>query len=211
MEKVSDMMRLHSLRPRPGSRHRVKRLGCGESSGHGKTSGKGHKGQKARSGGSIRLGFEGGQMPLIRRLPKRGFNNAAFQKHYAIVNVSDLNAFEAGAVVNEQLLRESNLVRGHFAGIKILGDGDLKHGLKVEADKFSATAREKIEKAGGTITLREQGALKSDAIDTTGEAQISEQEASGKPASRASRKKKSSKKASTKSKSRAKKKTAQES
>ena len=191
MEKVSDMMRLHSLRPRPGSRHRVKRLGCGESSGHGKTSGKGHKGQKARSGGSIRLGFEGGQMPLIRRLPKRGFNNAAFQKHYAIVNVSDLNAFEAGAVVNEQLLRESNLVRGHFAGIKILGDGDLKHGLKVEADKVSGAAREKIEKAGGTITLREQGALKSDAINTTGQAQISEQEASGKPTSQASRKKKS--------------------
>ena len=150
-------------------------------------------------------------MPLIRRLPKRGFNNAAFQKHYAIVNVSDLNAFEAGAVVNEQLLRELNLVRGHFAGIKILGDGDLKHGLKVEADKVSGAAREKIEKAGGTITLREQGALKSDAINTTGQAQISEQEASGKPASQASRKKKSSKKASTKSKSRAKKKTAQES
>ena len=123
------MMRLHNLRPRPGSRHRVKRLGCGESSGHGKTSGKGHKGQKARSGGSIRLGFEGGQMPLIRRLPKRGFNNAAFHKHYAIVNLDDLNAFKAGTVVNEQLLRESNLIRGHFAGIKILGDGELKHGL----------------------------------------------------------------------------------
>jgi large subunit ribosomal protein L15 len=149
------MLRLHNLRPRPGSRHRVKRLGCGESSGHGKTSGKGHKGQKARSGGSIRLGFEGGQMPLIRRLPKRGFNNAAFHKHYAIVNVSDLNAFEAGTVVDEQLLRQSNLVRGHFAGIKILGEGELKHGLKVQADKFSTTAREKIEKAGGTVTLRE--------------------------------------------------------
>jgi len=94
MDEVSHMMQLHSLRPRPGSRHRVKRLGCGESSGHGKTSGKGHKGQKARSGGSIRLGFEGGQMPLIRRLPKRGFNNAAFHKHYAIVNLSDLNAFK---------------------------------------------------------------------------------------------------------------------
>jgi large subunit ribosomal protein L15 len=152
------MMRLHSLRPRPGSRHRVKRLGCGESSGHGKTSGKGHKGQKARSGGSIRLGFEGGQMPLIRRLPKRGFNNAAFHKRYAIVNLDDLNAFEAGATVNEQLLRESKLIRGHFVGIKILGDGELKHGLKVEADKISAAAREKIEKAGGTITLREKGA-----------------------------------------------------
>jgi large subunit ribosomal protein L15 len=151
------MMRLHNLRPRPGSRHRVKRLGCGESSGHGKTSGKGSKGQKARSGGSIRLGFEGGQMPLIRRLPKRGFNNAVFHKHYAVVNLDDLNAFEAGSVVNEQLLRESNVVRGHFAGIKILGDGELKHGLKVEADKVSATARQKIEQAGGTITLREQG------------------------------------------------------
>ena len=134
----------------------MKRLGCGESSGHGKTSGKGHKGQKARSGGSIRLGFEGGQMPLIRRLPKRGFNNAAFHKRYAIVNLDDLNAFKAGTAVNEQLLRESKLVRGDFVGIKILGDGELKHGLKVEADKVSAAAREKIEKAGGTITLREK-------------------------------------------------------
>jgi large subunit ribosomal protein L15 len=158
MERVINMMRLHNLRPRPGSRHRVKRLGCGESSGHGKTSGKGTKGQKARSGGSIRLGFEGGQMPLIRRLPKRGFNNAAFHKRYAIVNVNDLNAFKAGSVVNEQVLRGSNFVRGCFEGIKILGDGELKHGLKVEADKVSSAAREKIEKAGGTITLREGGA-----------------------------------------------------
>jgi large subunit ribosomal protein L15 len=203
-------MRLHDLRPRPGSRHRVKRLGCGESSGHGKTSGKGHKGQKARSGGSIRLGFEGGQMPLIRRLPKRGFNNAAFHKHYAIVNVSDLNAFETGVVVNEQMLRESNLIRGHFAGIKILGDGELKHGLKVEADMVSATAREKIEKAGGTITLREEGGVKSRAINATGGAQISAREASSEAASPANNKKKSSKKASTKSKSREKKKTARE-
>lgn len=150
------MMRLHNLQPRPGSRHRVKRLGCGESSGHGKTSGKGHKGQKARSGGSIRLGFEGGQMPLIRRLPKRGFNNAAFHKRYAIINLDDLNAFKAGTAVNEQLLRESKLVRGHCVGIKILGDGELKHALKVEADKVSAAAREKIEKAGGTVTLRDK-------------------------------------------------------
>jgi large subunit ribosomal protein L15 len=155
MDEVSHMMRLHNFRPRPGSRHRVKRLGCGESSGHGKTSGKGHKGQKARSGGSIRLGFEGGQMPLIRRLPKRGFNNAAFHKHYAVVNLRDLKAFEAGTVVNEQLLRESNLIRGRFVGIKILGDGQLKHDLKVEVDKISTGAREKIEKAGGTVTLRE--------------------------------------------------------
>src|SRR5207253_8508348 len=116
-EKVSNMMRLHNLQPRPGSRHRVKRLGCGESSGHGKTSGKGHKGQKARSGGSIRLGFEGGQMPLIRRLPQRGFNNAAFHKRYAIVTLADLNEFEAGSVVNEQLLRKSNLLRGNGDGL----------------------------------------------------------------------------------------------
>src|SRR6201982_43932 len=99
MEKVSNMIRLHSLRPRPGSRHRVKRLGCGESSGHGKTRGKGPKGQKARSGGSIRLGFEGGQMPLIRRLPKRGFNNAAFHKIYAVVNLADLEQFADGLEV----------------------------------------------------------------------------------------------------------------
>ena len=159
------MMGLHNLRTRPGSRHRVKRLGCGESSGHGKTSGKGNKGQKARSGGSIRLGFEGGQMPLIRRLPKRGFNNAAFHKHYAVVNVSDLNAFKAGTVVNEQLLRESNLIRGHFAGIKILGDGDLKHDLKVEVDKISTTAREKIEKVGGTVALREANKVEKSKAD----------------------------------------------
>jgi len=167
------MMRLHNLRPRPGSRHRVKRLGCGESSGHGKTSGKGHKGQKARSGGSLRLGFEGGQMPLIRRLPKRGFNNAAFHKRYAIVNLSDLNEFKTGAIVNEQLLREVKLVRGEVAGIKILGDGELKHALKIEVDKVSASARGKIDKAGGTITLRDRRAEKSAAarknIDLTGE------------------------------------------
>jgi large subunit ribosomal protein L15 len=190
---VSNMMRLHSLQPRPGSRHRVKRLGCGESSGHGKTSGKGNKGQKARSGGSIRLGFEGGQMPLIRRLPKRGFNNAAFHKRYAIVNLDDLNAFKAGTAVNEQLLRESNLVRGHFVGIKILGDGALKHGLKVEADKISAAAREKIEKAGGTITLRKKGAAVTAGSST--------EEPSGEPAPKAVAKKKS--KTSAKSKKKA--------
>jgi len=157
------MMRLHNLRLRPGARHRVKRLGCGESSGHGKTSGKGHKGQKARSGGSIRLGFEGGQMPLIRRLPKRGFNNAAFHATYAIVNLSDLNEFKAGTVVNEELLRESKLVRGDVAGIKILGDGELKHALKIEADKVSESARAKIEKAGGTIAIREPALQKPQA------------------------------------------------
>jgi large subunit ribosomal protein L15 len=150
------MIRLHNMRTRPGSKHRVKRLGCGESSGHGKTSGKGHKGQKARSGGSIRLGFEGGQMPLIRRLPKRGFNNAAFHKNYGIVNLTDLASFKEGTVVNEQMLREAKLLRGNGAGIKILGDGELKHALTIEADKISASAREKIEKAGGSVTLRQK-------------------------------------------------------
>jgi large subunit ribosomal protein L15 len=211
MERVINMLCLHNLRPRPGSRHRVKRLGCGESSGHGKTSGKGHKGQKARSGGSIRLGFEGGQMPLIRRLPKRGFNNAAFHKNYAIVNISDLNAFEAGAVVNEQLLRESNLIRGHFAGIKILGDGELKHGLKVEVDKVSATAREKIEKAGGTITLREKEVLTKGSAAAAAATEISTEERSGEPAPETKGKKDSARKPSAKAKSRAKKKASRES
>ncbi len=196
------MMRLHNLRPRPGSRHRVKRLGCGESSGHGKTSGKGHKGQKARSGGSIRLGFEGGQMPLIRRLPKRGFNNAAFHRHYAIVNVSDLNAFEPGALINEQLLRKANLVRGQFVGIKILGDGELKHGLKVEADKVSATAREKIEKSGGTVTLREQRSSPTDATSQTSVAEESA-ESDGQP----TQQKKASRRSPGKAKPRPQKKT----
>lgn len=150
------MIGLHNMRTRPGSKHRVKRLGCGESSGHGKTSGKGHKGQKARSGGSIRLGFEGGQMPLIRRLPKRGFNNAAFHKNYAVVNLTDLASLKEGTVVNEQMLREANLLRGNGAGLKILGEGELKHALTIEADKISASAREKIEKAGGSVTLRQK-------------------------------------------------------
>src|SRR5215217_5601839 len=106
------MIRLNNMRTRPGSKHRVKRLGCGESSGHGKTSGKGHKGQKARSGGSIRLGFEGGQMPLIRRVPKRGFNNAQFKIRFAAVNVRDLSRFDEGTEISEPLLRASGLVRG---------------------------------------------------------------------------------------------------
>jgi large subunit ribosomal protein L15 len=147
-------MNLHTLKPRPGARHRVKRLGCGESSGHGKTSGKGHKGQKARSGGSIRLGFEGGQMPLIRRLPKRGFNNAAFKIRYAVVNIADLDRFDDGANVDENALRERKLVRGNVDGVKILGSGELKKKLNITADKISASAREKIEKAGGTVSLK---------------------------------------------------------
>jgi large subunit ribosomal protein L15 len=201
------MMRLHNFRPRPGSRHRVKRLGCGESSGHGKTSGKGHKGQKARSGGSIRLGFEGGQMPLIRRLPKRGFNNAAFHKNYAIVNLDDLNEFKAGTVVSEQLLRDSKLVRGHFVGIKILGDGELKHGLTVEADKVSAAAREKIEKAGGTIVPR----LRGDRRVQTESAPVDDVSLTSNDAREKPNAGKASKAKAAKSKPRAKKKTSRES
>ena len=185
------MMRLHNLRPRPGARHRVKRLGCGESSGHGKTSGKGHKGQKARSGGSLRLGFEGGQMPLIRRLPKRGFNNAAFHRNYAVVNLSDLNDFKAGTVVNEQLLRESKLVRGDVDGIKILGDGELKHALKIEVDKVSGSARAKIEKAGGSVTMRDRAAEKSAAnSENADQAEKSEEAKPKKKSARASKAKK---------------------
>jgi ribosomal protein L18E len=131
-------------------------------------------------------------MPLIRRLPKRGFNNAAFHKRYAIVNVSDLNAFEAGTVVNEELLRQSNLVRGHFAGIKILGEGELKHGLKVQADKISTTAREKIEKAGGTVTLVEARRIeKSETDGSPSEASPDAAVARRKPRTRAKVKAKS--------------------
>lgn len=145
-------MRLHDSRPNPGSRKRRKRVGCGESSGHGKTSGRGNKGQKARSGGAIRPGFEGGQMPLHRRLPKRGFNNTEFRDTVAIVNVSDLErCFDDGAAVNEASLRERGLIRGRIDGIKILGDGDITRKLTVVANQISAGAKEKLEKAGGTF------------------------------------------------------------
>src|SRR6516162_4270475 len=154
MGRKRNMLWLDNLRPRPGARHRVKRLGCGESSGHGKTSGKGHKGQKARSGGSIRLGFEGGQMPLIRRLPKRGFGNGAFRATYAIINLADLEKFDADTRVTEQVLREKGLLKGSVDGVKILGRGELTKKLTVEADKFSESARQKIEQAGGAAVVR---------------------------------------------------------
>lgn len=192
------MIRLHNMRPRPGSRHRVKRLGCGESSGHGKTSGKGHKGQKARSGGSIRLGFEGGQMPLIRRLPKRGFNNAAFHKTYAVVNLDDLNDFKAGSTVNEQSLREAKMIRGRVAGLKILGNGELKHGLTIEADKFSGSAREKIEKAGGTATVREARHVSSDTSAETSTEETAETPKAKKQSVKKATKKTAAKKAPAK-------------
>lgn len=148
-------MRLHNLKPAAGSRHRRKRRGCGESSGHGKTSGRGHKGQKARSGGSIRPGFEGGQMPLVRRLPKRGFSNARFRVRYAPVNVGALNDFEDGTEVTEALLRERGIVKGRWDGIKLLGDGDLKRRLTLKISAASSQAREKIQKAGGTVETPE--------------------------------------------------------
>jgi len=147
-------MNLSNLKPRPGSRHRVKRLGCGESSGHGKTSGKGHKGQKARSGGSIRLGFEGGQMPLIRRIPKRGFNNEVFKTKFAVVNLRDLNHFDNGATVDEAALLEAGFIRKPYHPVKILGTGELTKKLTIVANKASESAKAAIEKAGGSLTLQ---------------------------------------------------------
>jgi large subunit ribosomal protein L15 len=146
-------MRLHDLKPRPGAKHRRKRLGQGESSGHGKTSGRGGKGQTARSGSSIRIGFEGGQMPLIRRVPKRGFNNARHATRYLAVNLQSLNRFEEGARVDETALRNAGLANGKAAGIKILGEGELTRKLTVSAHAFSASARAKIEAKGGACEL----------------------------------------------------------
>ena len=146
-------MRLHTLKPNPGAKHRRKRLGQGESSGRGKTSGRGGKGQSARSGSSIRIGFEGGQMPLIRRIPKRGFNNARHATVYVPVNLSDLNRFEDGARVDEMALKAVGLANGKSAGIKILGTGELKKKLTVVASAFSASARQKIEARGGACEV----------------------------------------------------------
>ncbi len=142
-------MKLHELQPAAGSVKDVKRIGRGHGSGQGKTAGKGHKGQKARSGGSIRPGFEGGQMPLQRRMPKRGFNNI-FAKEFATINVSELEKrFESGAVVDAQALIDCGAIKNALDGIKILGNGELTKSLTVKAVKFTAAAQEKIEKAGG--------------------------------------------------------------
>jgi large subunit ribosomal protein L15 len=146
-------MRLHDLKPRPGAKHRRKRLGQGESSGHGKTSGRGGKGQTARSGSSIRIGFEGGQMPLIRRIPKRGFNNARHAIRYIPINVEALNRFPEGTPVDEATLRSAGLANGASDGIKILGNGQLTRKLSVTAHSFSASARAKIEANGGTCEV----------------------------------------------------------
>jgi large subunit ribosomal protein L15 len=143
-------MELSNLKPKKGARHAKKRLGRGPGSGHGKTAGRGEKGQKSRSGYSGKRGFEGGQMPLHRRLPKRGFTNI-FKTDYAVVNVSDLERFDNGASVDEATLRQAGLVKGSHDGVKVLGDGELSKKLTVSATKFSKSAREIIEKAGGTV------------------------------------------------------------
>lgn len=147
-------MKMHELRPAEGARTSAKRLGRGIGSGLGKTSGKGHKGQNARSGGGVRPGFEGGQMPLVRRIPKRGFNNR-FRKLYSIVNISALEAkFENGAVVDAEALIVSGILsKIEDAGVKVLGGGELTKALTVKADKFSASAKEAIEKAGGSVEV----------------------------------------------------------
>ena len=145
-------MELHNLSPNPGSKHRVKRLGAGESSGRGKTAGKGNKGQKARSGSGTRVGFEGGQMPLHRRLPKRGFNNYDFRDKVGVINVGDLDLhFEAGAIVDEAALRKVGLLNGRCDKVKVLGDGEIEKALTLVVGNASASAREKIEKAGGSV------------------------------------------------------------
>jgi large subunit ribosomal protein L15 len=145
-------MKLHELKPAPGSRHPKKRVGRGMASGHGKTSGRGQKGQKARSGGGVRPGFEGGQTPLYRRLPKRGFKNPN-RVEYAIINVETLNRFEEGTVVTPELLLEQGVISNLKDGLKVLGDGELKVKLTVKAHKFSRTAQEKIAAAGGATEV----------------------------------------------------------
>lgn len=146
-------MKLHELSPAPNSKTTAKRVGRGTGSGVGKTSGRGQKGQNSRSGGGVRLGFEGGQMPLIRRLPKRGFTNI-FRKEFAIVNLSDLNNLKENTVVTEELLLKNNIIgKKQPYGVKVLGNGELDKALTVKANKFSATAKAKIEKAGGKVEV----------------------------------------------------------
>lgn len=145
-------MKLHELRPAEGTTKNKKRLGRGTASGQGKSAGKGQKGQKSRTGGGVRLGFEGGQMPLYRRLPKIGFTNI-WRKEYAVVNLSDLDVFENGAVVTLDALKEAGLVKDMKNGVKILGTGEINKNLTVQANKFSKTAAEKITAAGGKVEV----------------------------------------------------------
>lgn len=145
-------MKLHELSPAEGSTKERKRVGRGHGSGQGKTAGKGHKGQNARSGGGVRPGFEGGQMPLARRIPKRGFNNI-FATKYAVINVSDLDKFVDGAVIDAEMLKATGIIKQPLDGIKILGNGNITKKLTVKAAAFSKTAQEKIEKAGGKVEV----------------------------------------------------------
>jgi large subunit ribosomal protein L15 len=143
-------MYIQDLKPAENSRFKEKRLGRGIGSGLGKTSGKGHKGQNARSGGGVRIGFEGGQLPLIRKMKIRGFNNANFRKEYAVVNLGDLNIFEANSEITQELLFENRVIGKIMPyGLKVLGNGELSKPLVIKAKKFSASAKEKIEKVGG--------------------------------------------------------------
>ena len=142
-------MKLHELKPNENAFKTRKRVGRGPGSGWGKTSGKGHKGQNARSGGGVRPGFEGGQLPLFRRLPKRGFSNAKFKTVYAVINLSDLNKFEDGAIVTPEILKEMGILKNQLNGVKVLGNGKLEKKLTVKAHKFSNSAKESIEKMGG--------------------------------------------------------------
>jgi large subunit ribosomal protein L15 len=145
-------MRIHDLAPAPGSKVGKKRVGRGPGSGHGKTSCRGHKGQRARSGGGTSPGFEGGQMPLQRRLPKRGFRNI-FKKHYALVNLKDLEQFPPNFTADREIFERAGLVKKKGCGIKLLGNGEIAHPLFLKVDKVSRTAREKIEAAGGRVDL----------------------------------------------------------
>lgn len=146
-------MKLHELEKNIGATHRRKIVGRGPGSGLGKTSGRGHKGQNARSGGGVPATFEGGQLPLYRRLPKRGFNNDMFKTEYAVINVEDLNRFENGTLVTPALLRELGIVKKQLAGIKILGNGNLEKKLTIQANKVSKVAKEKIEASGSKIEV----------------------------------------------------------
>ena len=146
-------MKLHELRPVPGANTAPVRKGRGPGSGNGKTGGHGHKGQNARAGGGVRPGFEGGQMPLYRRMPKRGFNNKDFAKVYAQVNVSTLNIFEDGTVVNGELLKGKGIAKKLYDGVSVLGNGELTKKLTVQAARFTKTASEKIEAAGGKVEV----------------------------------------------------------
>lgn len=146
-------MKLHELAPNPGAKKEAKRKGRGIGSGLGKTAGRGHKGQNARAGGGVRPGFEGGQTPLLRRLPKRGFSNEPFRTRYEVVNLEALDRFEAGTVVTPELLEESRVCKGARKGVKVLATGEITKALTVKAHHISAAAREKIEAAGGTVEV----------------------------------------------------------